>query len=151
MKIGLTILLLMGMSLLVRAGIDLQGYTIFTVPTSINKDSTPAYFTISVNKKFAIKIRGNPTTGYQVFLANDDKVTQSNIVKALNLTDKGTSKDYVTDPHPEHMMGVPGNYYFTFLAEQVGQVKLKFENKRAWDTSDSTSLEVTINVVAGDL
>jgi predicted secreted protein len=93
---------------------------------------------------FTIKVSGNPTTGYGWYLKNKAELTNSEVLVASNLNQYG-SGDYITNPHPEGMVGVGGNYYFKFNAKAPGNVQLIFEHKRPWETEVLKTY--TVNVV----
>lgn len=95
---------------------------------------------------FTIKIRGNPTTGYTWFLDNRDNLDNS-AIKALNLNEFGSSRNYKTDEHPEGMVGVGGYYFFTFKALKKGaSVDLVFIHKRPWESGHVRKVTVKVNI-----
>jgi len=122
---------------------------IFTL-NGINGDANEQSITAEVGKVIIIKIRANPTTGYQVFLANGLSDLESRgVVKALNVNQDGGCDEYKQDKRKAPMVGVPGYYYFKFSSKNVGEVPLIFESKRVWDPSDATALKINLTVVKG--
>lgn len=131
--------------------------SIATVPsTKINDDmgevhtlpqGTKFDITAKAGDTFTIKIRGNPTTGFGWFLENRDNLDNS-VIQPLNLNEHGSSRDYITDEHPEGMVGVGGYYYFKFKGMKAGaNVTLRFVNKRPWETSAIRSVDVNVNLI----
>ena len=104
----------------------------------------------SINTKagstFTIKVSGNPTTGFGWYLKNKEELTKSQVLVASNLNEYG-SAEYYSDPHPEGMVGVGGNYYFKFKANAAGNVMLIFEHKRPWEKEVLTTYTVKVVVV----
>jgi len=128
---------------------QIEGYKVFTIPSLI-RDNTETSISIELNQKFLIRIRGNPTTGYQIFLKDNlrDLIsTKGNIVTPLNLNKYRGTDEFLVDKHQYGYVGVGGFYYFKFSADETGETQLIFENKRIWDTSDATFLKVNIKVV----
>ena len=131
---------------------DLDGFQIFPVSQMISSNSEPVDITAELGMNIAIKIRANPTTGYSVYLKNSvADLEKSNIVTPLNLNNKGGSSDYIVDPHPIGMVGVPGYYYFKFKTKSVGEIKLNFVHMRIWDPTDAATLKVNLSVVQGKI
>ena len=132
--------------------------SIATVPsTKINEDMGEVHtmpqgtnsfdVTSKAGETFTIKIRGNPTTGYSWFLENRDNLDNS-AIQALNLNEHGSSRDYITDEHPEGMVGVGGFYYFRFKGLKAGvNATLRFVNKRPWETTAIRSVDVNVNLI----
>jgi predicted secreted protein len=82
---------------------------------------------VEKGEQFDLIIGGNATTGYGWYLKEVDQK-----LKALNLNEY-KSADYVTDPHPEGFVGVPGKYHFKFEALEAGEAVLEFTYQRPWE------------------
>lgn len=91
-----------------------------------------ASFAVEQDQEFAVKIRGNPTTGYSWFLA--EEIQEDESLLATNLKENRSTKNYEIDDAPEHHMGVGGFYYFKFKGQRPGTYPLVFVHKRPWET-----------------
>jgi predicted secreted protein len=96
-----------------------------------------------INKEFAIKIKANPTTGYNWYLIENTDIGK---LENLNLSDHKTSTDYVSSNSDPHIMGAGGFYYFRFKPINSGIVKLNFVHKRIWEKNDLANIIVEVNV-----
>lgn len=86
-----------------------------------------------------ITLESNITTGYD--WENADKVDKS-ILKLEN-------NDYVSDPHPEGMVGVGGNTVIVYRALKQGKTKVDLTYMQPWepDADDIEKFNVTIEVL----
>jgi len=84
-----------------------------------------------VAETFTIELEGNPTTGYQWELSQDDR--------RFRLVEK----DYA---HPGSGIGAATRERFTIEALETGSTKLTFVYKRAWETEvlDTKSFKLNI-------
>jgi predicted secreted protein len=97
-----------------------------------------------------ITMRGNPTTGYGWYLKNANELNEDVLIPK-NLNEHNTAKDYVTDEHPEGMVGVGGSYKFKFLCNKASEenVDLVFEYKRPWEKNEALrTVTVKVNLIA---
>jgi predicted secreted protein len=97
---------------------------------------------VSSNTDFSINLAGNPTTGYQWYLDNEEEVKASSIVLiGQNFTQKKNSGK---------VDGTSGNFVFSFKANEVcGKElpKLSFVYKRSWETeAPAATSEITLKV-----
>jgi len=126
---------------------NLDGYQVFTWGKTV-RENNEASLTAEVGKNIVIRIKSNPTTGYQIFLDNKPTELESTgIVKPLNLNAEGGSDEYLVDPHPKGMVGVPGFSYFKFATLKKGEIKLKFVSKQSWNPESAVTLSVNLTVV----
>jgi predicted secreted protein len=97
---------------------------------------------------FTVKIRGNPTTGFSWFLENVRKLDTS-AIKPLNVNEDGSSQKYITDEHPEGMVGVGGYYYFIFKALKSNvNLTLNFIYKRSCELCNiNRTATVNVNLI----
>ena len=123
-----------------RKVVSEQTEDVFTLPHDTNVMTVNA----RAGTNFTIKIKGNPTTGYGWYL-NPSNIDNS-ILEPLNLNEKNSTSDYVTDPHPEGFVGVGGHYYFRFNAKAPGNADLIFSLKRPWETTVERTVNVKVNI-----
>ena len=104
-------------------------------------------FTVDVKKgeEFALKLRGNPTTGYSWFLLNPNDVTDS--LQASNISAEGTAT-YVPDSKDPMLVGGGGAYYYKFKAVKVANEPkvLNFLYQRAWLKNENSAPTVSVKV-----
>ena len=97
------------------------------------------HITVKANQKFTIEIRGNITTGYEWRQAEEDK--EQTVVEFLG-------RDYKTNQAKANLCGVPGRFYFHFLARQPGECTLHFEHLRPWEKEappiDKKEYQITV-------
>ena len=81
---------------------------------------------IRVGEEFIVKVRSNPTTGYEISFVNKDEVSDS-----LKLT----RQHFVPSGNLKNLVGAGGHKYFYFKAVKVTNEAqtLKFSNKRKWE------------------
>ena len=132
-------------SFIISAKQDETPCQIFTFPQNLEKNEFQV--TAVLDKTIVFKIRGNPTTGYGWYVNNVKELKDSNICSPLNLNKYDGTYDYITDPHPEGFVGVPGSYYFKFKPLKVGQVNIEFVNKRPWDTHDQKIVKANLSII----
>ena len=105
-------------------------------------------YSVSNDKRYAIKLPSNPTTGFEWFLVNSEEATKTNLIEFLNLDQNGGG-EYVPDPTPRRIVGGGGNSYFLFkTSENVkGQVELKLIYKRNWERDNIVKqISMVLNV-----
>ena len=123
---------------------EYQGAKVFEIERNSNGLKE---FTVDVKEgeEFALKLRGNPTTGYSWFLLNPDDVTGS--LQASNLTSEGKAT-YVPDSNDPMLVGGGGAYYYKFKALKVSNEPkvLNFLYQRAWLKSENSAPTVSVKV-----
>lgn len=114
--------------------LDLEDTEVFT----IKRDSNTPTFAIGNQKKFAVKLSSNPTTGFNWYLVNSDEAVKSNLLSFKNLDQNGTG-DYVANLVDKRIVGGSGNTYFIMESSLSGngEVELKFVYKRIWMSDDN--------------
>ena len=104
-------------------------------------------FTIDVKEgeEFALKLRGNPTTGYSWFLLNPSDSTDS--LQATNLSADGGAS-YVPDSNDRLLVGGAGAFYYKFKAVKVANEPkvLHFLYQRAWLKNENSAPTVSVKV-----
>jgi inhibitor of cysteine peptidase len=89
----------------------------------LDKESNGKTVAAQVGQQIVIKLRGNPTTGYQWSVAK----LEGESVEAV-----GEPK-YEMDPGAEGRVGAGGTYTFTFKAVKAGQAALSLRYARSWE------------------
>ena len=84
-------------------------------------------------EEFTITIPGNPTTGYNWYLDNQNQLND-NVITVLNLSKAGIGQ-YVPNPNPQRLSGSGGNFVFKFKANKASPNPkiLRFIYKRSWN------------------
>ncbi|ORX87249.1 hypothetical protein BCR32DRAFT_240379 [Anaeromyces robustus] len=117
---------------------------------SINQKGGNFNLDVNDNASFSVKIAGNPTTGYSWYLENAEEIKSSDVILPINLDEYNGSKDYVSDPHEEGMVGYGGTFVYKFNVKNAcGKElpKLNFGYKRPWETTGPiATAEITLNV-----
>ena len=100
---------------------------------------------VKEGEEFALKLRGNPTTGYSWFLLNPNDVTDS--LQASNVSAEGTAT-YVPDSNDPMLVGGGGAYYYKFKAVKVANEPkvLNFLYQRAWLKNENSAPTVSVKV-----
>merc|ERR1712232_642501 len=101
-------------------------------------------FQVEPNQEFAFKIKGNPTTGYQWFLA--EEIQEDESLLATNLKEDRSTKEYIFGISGDKMMGAGGHFYFTFKGQRAGTYPLVFVHKRPWETDVAARRAVSVTV-----
>ena len=113
-----------------------KGIRIYKQGTS--KKDQDLLISVSRDDEFGIELHSNPTTGYEWFLEDYNKLT----VLSTNTTD-GLGL-FVSPEVDEEIMGAPGTQRFFFKVTKAGEEILQFIYKRKWETQPSTSYKVLI-------
>ena len=92
-----------------------EGVKVYEVQRNVNGLSEVA-INVSEGEEFALKFRGNPTTGYTWVLLNTEEVDGS--LKATNFESDGIA-DYVADSKDELLVGGAGSFFYKFKAVKV--------------------------------
>lgn len=105
--------------------------------------------TINVKKgeEFSIQIRGNPTTGYNWFLFDGEKLKENNLVKSIGLSEDGKGR-YVSDVVEGMVGGVGGTFIFDFLALNTSDEPqiINLYYQRPWQLNSNAEPDATFMV-----
>ena len=123
---------------------EYQGAKVFEIQRNSNGIKE---FTVDVKKgeEFALKFRGNPTTGYSWFLLNTKDVTDS--LQGTNVSTDGTTS-YVPDSKNPALVGGAGAFYYKFKAVKVANEPkvLQFLYERVWLKKDNSAPTLTVKI-----
>lgn len=115
----------------------------------LNVSPTSTFENLYVKKgeTFSIKLKANPTTGYNWYLRAPEELNE-NVAKCINLNEHN-SGDYQVDPHPEGYVGVGGTTSFKFVAGNAAESSydLNFVYKRPWVADNKNDKGVTIKII----
>ncbi len=100
----------------------------------------------TLNTVLDVRVKGNPTTGFNWFVENANELNDAKVLTPLNLNDKNASKDYVTNTNTNGAFGVGGFYSFQFLPSNEGNALIKLSYKRPWlkSSGQTYTLDVTV-------
>ncbi len=100
--------------------------------------------TVKENTEFELKIKGNPTTGYEWYILNYDELSNLDII-CLN---KHNSGDFISDPHESGIVGIGGTYTFRFKVNSHNNnfKTIKLIYKRDWENNPNDFI-VSINAL----
>lgn len=87
-----------------------------------------------VGETFEISLPSNHTTGYGWYLQVNESQENSPV--------KLIKKEYITNPHPEGMVGVGGTEKFIFKALKEGAVPLALAYKRIWEKNSDADYKL---------
>lgn len=121
----------------VSASVDLSGYTL------VKLEGLTASVSVAKGEKFALKVAGNPTTGYNWFLANKNELQSSNVVAFLSESESG---EYEGTAHQRNIVGVGGNSFFKFQGVNAGSAVIGLDYKRSWENEVIKHIDVTVQV-----
>ena len=112
-----------------------EGIKVFEIQRDVNGESTTD-ISVSQGEEFALKFRGNPTTGYTWVLLNTEDVEGS--LQATNFDSDGIA-DYVADSKDKLLVGGAGSFYYKFKAVKVSNEAkvLKFSYERTWEKNEN--------------
>ena len=129
-----------------------------TAVTSIDHDATPTStlqvpngatslsMVVSQDEVFNVQLNGNPTTGYQWILENNDQLSPVSI-RALNLNNQNVG-DFVKPNSGNSMVGVGGYYNFKFQAGKPSNdlITLNFVYQRLWESKAAKQVQVKVQI-----
>ena len=100
---------------------------------------------VSVGEEFALKLKGNPTTGYTWVLLNPEDIDES--LEATNFGSDGIA-EYVSNSKNKLLDGAGGYFYYTFKAIKVNyEVKpLKFSYRRLWEKETNSEPDALVKI-----
>ena len=108
-----------------------EGAKVYEIQRNVNGQNE-VDISVSEGDEFALKFRGNPTTGYTWVLLNTDEVDGA--LKGTNFESDGIA-DYVADSKDKLLIGGAGSFYYKFKAVKVAKeaTVLKFSYQRTWE------------------
>ena len=121
-----------------------EGVKVYEVQRNVNGLSEVA-INVSEGEEFALKFRGNPTTGYTWVLLNTEEVDGS--LKATNFESDGIA-DYVADSKDELLVGGAGSFFYKFKAVKVSNEEkvLKFSYHRPFEKNNNHLPNVIVKI-----
>jgi len=90
---------------------------------------------VKVGQRFAVRLAGNRTTGYEWKLAS-----------ALTVMTQLGEQTYTPDPSPPGMVGRGGVEGWSFEATRSGREDLRFEYRRPWEKDQPAADTVTYSI-----
>ena len=124
-----------------------EGIKVFEIQRDVNGENE-VDISVSQGEEFALKFRGNPTTGYTWVLLNTEDVEGS--LQATNFDSDGIA-DYVADSKDKLLVGGAGSFYYKFKAVKVSNEAkvLKFSYQRTWENNANSLpnavVKITVN------
>jgi predicted secreted protein len=99
---------------------------------------------IKENTEFELKIKGNPTTGYNWYILNYDELPNLDII-CLN---KDNTGEFIYDPNQVGIVGIGGTFTFRFKVNSHNNnfKTIKLIYKRDWENNPNDFI-VSINVL----
>ena len=98
-------------------------------------------------EEFALKFKGNPTTGFKWVLLNDEN--SNKFFEAVNVNSEGYG-EYVADSNDKYLDGSGGNFFYIFKAIKISEKAqaLNFSYRRPWakDNKDEPDISVRITI-----
>ena len=124
---------------------DLMPTSTLTVPN----DATSLSMVVEQGEVFNVLLNGNPTTGYQWMLENNDQLSVD-VVRALNVNERNVG-EYVkatSTNSGNSMVGVGGYYDFKFKAGKPSNdlITLNFVYKRLWESKPAKQVQVKVQI-----
>ena len=124
---------------------DLMPTSTLTVPN----DATSLSMVVEQGEVFNVLLNGNPTTGYQWMLENNDQLSVD-AVRALNVNERNVG-EYVkatSTNSGNSMVGVGGYYDFKFKAGKPSNdlITLNFVYKRLWESKPAKQVQVKVQI-----
>ena len=115
---------------------------------NISQNGSFFNYTVNNNQRYALKLKSNPTTGFNWYLLNSEQVKQTNLLEFLNLDENGCG-EYVSDPSLFRFVGVGGYNYILFHTNEntKGIVQLQLVYARIWEKNNfSKKISLFLNV-----
>ena len=108
-----------------------EGAKVYEIQRNVNGQNE-VDINVSEGEEFALKFRGNPTTGYTWVLLNTDEVDGA--LLGTNFESDGIA-DYVADSKDKLLVGGAGSFYYKFKAVKVANeaTVIKFSYQRTWE------------------
>jgi len=108
--------------------------------TELGEENDGKTITMPEKRRFLVRLKGNPTTGYTWRTAELTGEAVEQLGKPA----------YVPRQHPPGMVGVGGRFVFKFQAVKPGTSQIKLEYVRPWekDKPPIRTFTITVNVAA---
>ena len=100
---------------------------------------------VSEGGEFALKFKGNPTTGYTWILLNPEDIDSS--LEAINFSSDGIG-EYVSNSQDKLVDGAGGYFYYIFNAIKISnEIKpLYFAYRRLWEKDSNNEPDVVVKI-----
>ena len=121
---------------------EYQGAKVFEIKRDANNANE---INVKEGEEFALKFRGNPTTGYTWVLLNTNDVNGS--LQGTNFESKG-SGEYVPDSKDNLLVGGAGSFYYKFKAvKAANEAKvLNFSYQRTWENNSNSTPSAVVKI-----
>ncbi len=121
-----------------------EGVKVYEIQRNVNGMNEVA-ISVSEGEEFALKFRGNPTTGYTWVLLNADEVEGP--LLGTNFESDGIA-DYVADSKDKYLVGGAGSFYYKFKAVKVANEAktLKFSYQRTWENNTNNLPDAIVKI-----
>ena len=108
-----------------------EGVKVYEIQRNVN-GLNEVSINVVEGDEFALKFRGNPTTGYIWVLLNPEEVDGP--LQGTNFESDGIA-DYIADSNDKLLIGGSGSFYYKFKAvKSDAEAKaLKFSYRRTWE------------------
>ena len=122
-----------------------EGVKVYEIKNNANSEQS---INVNIGDEFALKFRGNPTTGYTWVLLNPNE-GQSSLL-GTNFENDGSGQ-YVPDSTDKFLCGGGGSFYYKFqaLKPSNGEIVLRFSYRRVWSKQSNklpeTLVKITVN------
>ena len=107
------------------------GAMVYDMVRDGDAETTEVELKVPKGKDFALKFRGNPSTGYTWVLLNTEAVNGP--LLGINFDDDGIGS-YVPNSTDKNLLGGSGHFYYRFKALKVSNepLVLNFSYRRIW-------------------
>ena len=121
-----------------------EGVKVYEIQRDVNGLNEVA-ISVSVGEEFALKFRGNPTTGYTWVLLNAEEVQGP--LLGTNFEADGIA-DYVADSKDKYLVGGAGSFYYKFKADKVANEAkiLRFSYQRTWENNENILPDAVVKI-----
>ena len=121
---------------------EYQGVKVFEIKRDANNANE---INVKEGEEFALKFRGNPTTGYTWVLLNTNDVNGS--LQGTNFDSKG-SAEYLPDSKDNLLVGGAGSFYYKFKAvKAANEAKvLNFSYQRTWENNSNSTPSAVVKI-----
>ncbi len=122
-----------------------EGAPVYEMILKGDEGLTEVNLNVPKGKDFALKFKGNPTTGFTWVLLNPEEVTGS--LMGVNFDTDGFGS-YVADANDRMLDGAGGNFYFRFKALKVSNEAkvLKFSYRRVWERNPKYTQDINVAI-----
>ena len=121
-----------------------EGVKVYEIQRNVNGLNEVA-ISVSEGEEFALKFRGNPTTGYTWVLLNAEEVQGP--LLGTNFEADGIA-DYVADSKDKYLVGGAGSFYYKFKAAKVANEAkiLRFSYQRTWENNENILPDAVVKI-----